>query len=94
MTVIHKTFEQKIASALPVILKKRFYRNLKSRIEKNIGISKDYNNFELQKAVGEKNILKSNMIVQNSLIGGGGISKMKRWTGSEWKSVNTIIIYK
>jgi DNA polymerase III subunit delta len=32
-------------------------------IEKNIGISKDYNNFELQKAIGERNILKSNMIV-------------------------------
>jgi len=34
-----------------------------SLIEKNIGISKDYNNFELQKAIGERNILKSNMIV-------------------------------
>ncbi len=34
-----------------------------SLIEKNIGISKDYNNFELQKAVGDKNILKANMIV-------------------------------
>jgi DNA polymerase III subunit delta len=33
-------------------------------VEKNIGISKDYNNFELQKAVGEKNILKANMIVR------------------------------
>jgi len=32
-------------------------------IEKNIGISKDYNNFELQKAVGERNILRANMIV-------------------------------
>jgi len=32
-------------------------------IEKNIGISKDYNNFELQKALGEKNILKANMII-------------------------------
>ena len=32
-------------------------------IEKNIGISKDFNNFELQKAIGEKNILKANMIV-------------------------------
>jgi DNA polymerase-3 subunit delta len=32
-------------------------------IEKNIGISKDYNNFELQKAVGERNILKANMII-------------------------------
>jgi len=34
-----------------------------SLIEKNIGISKDYNNFELQKAVGERNILKANRIV-------------------------------
>ena len=32
-------------------------------IEKNIGISKNYNNFELQKAIGEKNVLKANMIV-------------------------------
>jgi len=36
-----------------------------SLIEKNIGISKDYNNFELQKAIGEKNILKANMIVHH-----------------------------
>lgn len=35
-----------------------------SLIEKNIGISKDYNNFELQKALGEKNIYKANMIIQ------------------------------
>jgi DNA polymerase III subunit delta len=35
-----------------------------SIIEQNIGISKDYNNFELQKAIGEKNILKANMIVR------------------------------
>lgn len=34
-------------------------------VEKNIGISKDYNNFELQKAVGERNILKANMIVNH-----------------------------
>ena len=33
-------------------------------IEQNIGISKDYNNFELQKAIGERNILKANMIVR------------------------------
>jgi len=33
-------------------------------IEKNIGISKDYNNFELQKAVGEKNIFKANQIAR------------------------------
>lgn len=32
-------------------------------VDKNIGISKDYNNFELQKALGERNILKANMIV-------------------------------
>lgn len=32
-------------------------------IEKNIGISKDYNVFELQKALGNKDILKANRIV-------------------------------
>lgn len=32
-------------------------------IEEKIGISKEFNNFELQKAIGEKNILKANMIV-------------------------------
>ncbi len=32
-------------------------------IEENIGISKDYNNFELRKAVGERNILKVNRII-------------------------------
>ncbi len=32
-------------------------------IEKNIGISKEFNVFELQKALGERNLLKSNRIV-------------------------------
>ncbi|TXD50695.1 MULTISPECIES: DNA polymerase III subunit delta [unclassified Polaribacter] len=32
-------------------------------IEDNIGISKDFNNFELRKAVGEKNVLKVNRII-------------------------------
>jgi DNA polymerase-3 subunit delta len=32
-------------------------------IEENIGISKDYNNFELRKAVGERNILRVNRII-------------------------------
>ncbi|MDR3338612.1 MAG: DNA polymerase III subunit delta [Candidatus Symbiothrix sp.] len=31
-------------------------------IEKNIGISKDYNNFELQKALANKDVLKANRI--------------------------------
>ncbi|MFD2541691.1 DNA polymerase III subunit delta [Lacinutrix gracilariae] len=31
-------------------------------IEENIGISKDYNNFELRKAVGERNIMKAHKI--------------------------------
>ena len=34
-----------------------------AHIEDNIGISKDFNNFELRKAVGEKNILKVNRII-------------------------------
>ena len=32
-------------------------------IEKHIGISKDYNNFELRKAIGEKNFLKATKIM-------------------------------
>jgi len=31
-------------------------------IENNIGISKDFNNFELQKAIAERNVLKANRI--------------------------------
>jgi len=34
-------------------------------IEKNIGISKDYNTFELQKAIGNKEILKVNRIINH-----------------------------
>ena len=34
-----------------------------SVIERNIGISKDFNNFELQKALGQKDVLKANRIV-------------------------------
>ena len=33
-------------------------------IEKNIGLSKDYNVFELQNALGEKNIFKANQIIK------------------------------
>ena len=33
-------------------------------IEENIGISKDYNNFELRKAIGDKELVKANQIVQ------------------------------
>ena len=36
-----------------------------SIVEKNIGISKDYNIFEFQQALGSKNILKSNQIVNH-----------------------------
>ncbi|MCX2680810.1 DNA polymerase III subunit delta [Galbibacter sp. EGI 63066] len=32
-------------------------------IEENIGISKDYNNFELRKAIGERNVVKATRIV-------------------------------
>ncbi len=34
-----------------------------THIEKNVGISKDYNNFELNKALGQRNVLKANRIV-------------------------------
>lgn len=34
-------------------------------IERNIGISKDFNNFELQKAIGAKDFFKANLILVN-----------------------------
>lgn len=34
-----------------------------SHIEENIGLSKDFNNFELRKAIGERDVLKSNKII-------------------------------
>ncbi|MCI2227904.1 DNA polymerase III subunit delta [Polaribacter sp. MSW13] len=34
-----------------------------NHVEENIGISKDFNNFELRKAIGEKNIVKANRII-------------------------------
>ena len=34
-----------------------------THIEENIGVSKDYNNFELRKAVGERKIVKANQII-------------------------------
>lgn len=34
-------------------------------IEENIGISKEYNNFELRKAVGERNVLGANRIINH-----------------------------
>ena len=33
-------------------------------IEENIGISKDFNNFELRKAIGDRNVVKAHQIVQ------------------------------
>tara|TARA_R110002153_G_scaffold158858_17_gene310920 strand:- start:1435 stop:2370 length:936 start_codon:yes stop_codon:yes gene_type:complete len=47
---------------LMIILPKETIINDK-HIEDNIGISKDFNNFELKKAIGEKNILKANRII-------------------------------
>ena len=34
-----------------------------THIEENIGISKDFNNFELLKAIGDKNVMKANRII-------------------------------
>jgi len=36
-----------------------------SDIERNIGISKDFNNFELNKAILQKNVVKANQIIQS-----------------------------
>ena len=58
LTKIHNELEK-----LQLILQEE--RLITARlIEENIGISKDYNNFELRKAVGEKQIVKANQIIR------------------------------
>jgi DNA polymerase-3 subunit delta len=56
----------KIANELNklVIAVKDTNRIIPEHIEKNIGLSKDFNIYELQNALGEKNIFKANQIIQ------------------------------
>ena len=49
---------------LIITLPKGQTRVTPEQIERNIGISKDYNNFELRSAIVEKDILKANKIIK------------------------------
>ena len=49
---------------LIITLPKGHTRVTPEQIEKNIGISKDYNNFELRNALVEKDVLKANKIIK------------------------------
>ena len=49
---------------LIITLPKSQTRVTPEQIERNIGISKDYNNFELRSAIVEKDILKANKIIK------------------------------
>lgn len=49
---------------LIITLPKNLTRVTPEQIERNIGISKDYNNFELRTALVEKDVLKANKIVK------------------------------
>ena len=49
---------------LIITLPKGHTRVTPQQIEKNIGISKDYNNFELRSALVEKDVLKANKIIK------------------------------
>ena len=51
---------EKLINTLP----KGHTRVTPEQIEKNIGISKDYNNFELRSALVEKDVLKANKIIK------------------------------
>ena len=72
-------------------------------IEENIGISKDFNNFELRKAIGEKDIVKANRIInyfaenpkKNPLVMtisllNGYFTQLLLFHGLENKSKNTV----
>lgn len=49
---------------LIITLPKNQTRITAEQVEKNIGISKDYNNFELRSALVEKNVFKANQIIK------------------------------
>jgi len=49
---------------LTITLPKGKTRITPEQIEKNIGISKDYNNFELRNALIQKNVLRANQIIK------------------------------
>ena len=49
---------------LVITLPKGLTRVTPEQVERNIGISKDYNNFELRAALVEKDVLKANRIVK------------------------------
>lgn len=51
---------EKLILTLPASMR----RITPEQIERNIGISKDYNNFELRNALVEKNVLKANKIIK------------------------------
>lgn len=61
-------------------------------IEKNIGISKDYNVFELQNALGERNILKSNQII-NYFASNPGANPIQRTVSSLFQYFMKILTY-
>ena len=48
---------------LIIVLPEGINRITADLVERNIGISKDFNNFELHKALGKKDILKANRII-------------------------------
>lgn len=49
---------------LIITLPKGMTRVVPEQVERNIGISKDYNNFELRSALVEKDVLKANKIIK------------------------------
>ncbi len=61
-------------------------------IEKNIGISKDFNIFELQNALGERNVLKSNQIV-NYFAANPGSNPFPRTVSSLYSFYMKILTY-
>ena len=57
-------FMEHYGTELIEMLFKELTRVTPEQIERNIGISKDYNNFELRSAIVEKDILKANKIIK------------------------------
>ena len=64
MEAIEKSMDSKEKDGAKARENAAYVQTIIEQIEKNIGISKDYNNFELRSALVEKDILKANKIIK------------------------------
>ena len=61
---VQEIFEKEMAKLEIIVAEKGLKRVTPELVEENVGISKEYNNYELQRAIAAKDVLKANRIIQ------------------------------